>query len=260
MSLPIAERWFERRDIGADLTLIWEPHVHPLLRCNIWRLRGRDADLLVDTGMGITSLREAGADLFEKSLLAVATHTHGDHVGGLHEFDCRLCHAAEVQALAEGRDSYSLDLADFSAESQARLAKAGYDIAGGLLTAVPCAGYRPAAHVLKGCEPTRILAEGDVVDLGDRAFEVLHLPGHSPGSIGLWEATTGTLFSGDAIYDGPLLDEIAGADIPAYRNTMQRLLRLPVQVVHGGHDDSFGAERLKVIAQAYLRRTEQSQL
>jgi len=95
-----------------------------------------------------------------------------------------------------------------------------------------------------------------VVDLGDRAFEVLHLPGHSPGSIGLWEAATGTLFSGDAIYDGPLLDEIAGADIPAYRRTMERLLKLPVQVVHGGHDDSFGAERLAQIAVAYLRRTE----
>ena len=32
-----------------------------------------------------------------------------------------------------------------------------------------------------------------VIDLGDRAFEVLHLPGHSPGSIGLWDATSGTL-------------------------------------------------------------------
>jgi len=31
-----------------------------------------------------------------------------------------------------------------------------------------------------------------VIDLGDRAFEVLHLPGHSPGSIGLWDATSGT--------------------------------------------------------------------
>ena len=42
------------------------------------------------------------------------------------------------------------------------------------------------------------IVEGDVVDLGDRHFEVLHLPGHSPGSIGLWEDRTGTLFSGDA--------------------------------------------------------------
>jgi glyoxylase-like metal-dependent hydrolase (beta-lactamase superfamily II) len=85
----------------------------------------------------------------------------------------------------KGRASYSLDLADYSPESQARLAKAGYDIPGGLLTAVPHPGYRAAAHVVKGAEPTRVLAEGDLVDLGDRAFEMLHLPGHSPGSIGL---------------------------------------------------------------------------
>lgn len=255
MSLPIAARWFEHREIGPDLTLIWEPHVHPLLRCNIWRLKGRDADLLVDTGMGIAPLRQAAIDLFDKTLLAVATHAHADHVGGLHEFDHRLVHACEACALAEGRDSYSLDLADFSAESRAGLAAVGYDISDGLLTAIPHPGYRPAAHALKGCEPTRVLAEGDVVDLGDRAFEVLHLPGHSPGSIGLWEAATGTLFSGDAIYDGPLLDEIPGADITAYRATMERLLRLPVQVVHGGHDGSFGAERLAEIARGYLART-----
>jgi glyoxylase-like metal-dependent hydrolase (beta-lactamase superfamily II) len=53
-----------------------------------------------------------------------------------------------------------------------------------------------------------------VIDLCDRVFEVLHLPGHSPGSIGLWERQTGTLFSGDAIYDGPLLDELRDSNIP----------------------------------------------
>src|SRR4051812_45644296 len=63
--LPLAARWFERRQVDADLTLIWEPHVNPLLRCNIWRLRGRDADLLVDTGLGLSSLRQAARELFE---------------------------------------------------------------------------------------------------------------------------------------------------------------------------------------------------
>ena len=256
MSLRLATYWFERRVVDVDLTLIWEPHVHPLLRCNIWHLRGRDADLLVDTGLGVSSLRTAAHDLFDKSLLAVATHAHADHVGGLHEFDARLIHHDEAACLSRGRPSYSLDLADYDDAARARLARVGYDIAGGLLTAVPHKGYIPGKHRQQGVEPTRILAEGDVVDLGNRAFEVLHLPGHSPGSIGLWEAATGMLFSGDAIYDGPLLDEIAGADIAVYRRTMKRLLTLPVRVVHGGHDGSFGAGRLKQIAQAYLHRTD----
>jgi glyoxylase-like metal-dependent hydrolase (beta-lactamase superfamily II) len=89
------------------------------------------------------------------------------------------------------------------------------------------------------------IGEGDVIDLGDRAFEVLHLPGHSPGSIGLWDSPAGILFSGDAIYDGPLLDELAGSSIDQYCMTMERLMVLPVTVVHAGHDPSFGRDRLR---------------
>src|SRR5204863_3736714 len=130
----------------------------------------------------------------------------------------------------------------------------GYDIAGGLLTAAPYRGFSPRTHALRGCEPTRTLREGDIVDLGDRCFEVLHLPGHSAGSIGLWEAATGVLFSGDAVYDGPLLDELDGCDIPAYVDTVRRLRELPVTVVHGGHEPSFGRRRLVELCDAYLRR------
>jgi glyoxylase-like metal-dependent hydrolase (beta-lactamase superfamily II) len=99
-----------------------------------------------------------------------------------------------------------------------------------------------------------VLDDGDGVDLGDRAFEVLHLPGHSPGSIGLWEEATGTLFSGDAVYDGPLLDQLDGSDVDAYLSTMRRLRDLPVAVVHGGHEPSFGRERLVELCDAYLAR------
>ena len=83
---------------------------------------------------------------------------------------------------------------------------------------------------------------------------MLHLPGHSPGSIGLWEAATGTLFSGDAVYDDALLDELPESDIGDYCRTMERLLTLPVNVVHAGHDPSFGRDRLREIARAYLDR------
>jgi len=56
--LPIADRWFEISRISDDITLLWEPHVTPLMRCNIWHVRGRDRDLMIDTGMGIVSLRD----------------------------------------------------------------------------------------------------------------------------------------------------------------------------------------------------------
>ncbi len=47
-SLPIAKRWFTREFRGDGLTFLTEPHAHPLLRCDIWQVRGRDRDLLVD--------------------------------------------------------------------------------------------------------------------------------------------------------------------------------------------------------------------
>jgi len=62
------------------------------------------------------------------------------------------------------------------------------------------------------------------------------------------------LFSGDAIYDGPLLDELPGSDIATYLKTMQRLESLSVRTVHAGHDPSFDGARLKQLAHAYLER------
>ena len=101
--LQIAERWFERKSCGDGVTWLWEPHVHELLRCNIWHVRGRERDLLVDTGMGLASLRDELADLIDKPLVAVATHIHWDHVGSLHEFDTRVMHRVEAPRMAPTR-------------------------------------------------------------------------------------------------------------------------------------------------------------
>src|SRR6188474_3884672 len=78
---PIADRWFETKRISDDITLLWEPHVIPLMRCNIWHVRGRDRDLVVDTGMGVCSLVDEMQDLLERPVTAVATHGHDDHIG-----------------------------------------------------------------------------------------------------------------------------------------------------------------------------------
>ncbi len=103
-----------------------------------------------------------------------------------------------------------------------------------------------------------MLADGDVIDLGDRHFTVLHTPGHSPGSIALWEEATAILFSGDAVYDGPLVDDCYHSDIDAYRATMERLLAIPARVVHGGHFPSFDGARLRALIRQYLDRTEKA--
>jgi glyoxylase-like metal-dependent hydrolase (beta-lactamase superfamily II) len=224
------------------------------MQCNIWHVRGRDRDMLVDTGFGVASLREAATHLFDKPLSAVATHAHLDHVGSLHEFGERIIHPAEAAELAEPSENHSMYREDHPVEVIESIERAGYEVGPTFITALPHADFSMRVFSRPPAPATRTVQEGDVVDLGDRAFEVLHLPGHSPGSIGLWEAASATLFSGDAIYDGPLLDELPGSDVAVYMNTMRRLERLPVRVVHAGHDPSFDGRRLRELARQYLDR------
>jgi glyoxylase-like metal-dependent hydrolase (beta-lactamase superfamily II) len=116
---------------------------------------------------------------------------------------------------------------------------AGYDIPDLLVDAVPPGGLAGAVLEIDAAPATRLVEDGEVIDLGDRAFEVLHLPGHSPGSIGLWDPATGTLFSGDAVYDGPLLDELDAPTRTPTSPPCNACSKLPVVVVHGGHEPSF---------------------
>ena len=51
--LPVAERWWRTHDAGDGVTLLVETHITPMLESNVWHVRGRDADLVVDTANGI---------------------------------------------------------------------------------------------------------------------------------------------------------------------------------------------------------------
>ena len=248
--LRTAESWYQVKKITDDLRLVYEPHVHPFLRCNIWHLRGRDHDLLIDTGLGVASLQEAIADQLDKPVLALATHIHYDHVGCLHEFDQRLMHHIEAHRMQDYDEFCWLRVADFPPDYQAAFQSEEFDDY--LLNARPHDAFEIDSYAITSTSVTRALDEGDVIDLGNRALEVMHLPGHSPGSIGLWDANSATLFSGDALYDGELLDELPDSDIPDYIHTMKRLRVLPVSVVHGGHEPSFGRQRMIELIDAYL--------
>lgn len=251
IDLPLADPWFVVQRVGEGMTLVTEPHVHPLLRCNVWHVHGRSTDLVIDTSLGLAPLRHLVTRQLAQGLLAVATHAHTDHVGGLHEFADRAVHRAEAHVLDEPVTCH-LDTSVYPETVLGPYRSAGYDIPALMVDAVPPGGLVATAVTNHAAPATRLLDDGDVVDLGDRRFEVLHLPGHSPGSIGLWEAATGVLFSGDALYDGPLLDELDGSDVDAYLATIRRLRRLPVEVVHGGHEPSFGRARLIELCDRYL--------
>jgi glyoxylase-like metal-dependent hydrolase (beta-lactamase superfamily II) len=246
----VAERWFEHETVGDGVVRITEPHVDPFLRANLYVVHGRDRDVLIDAGLGLASLTGELPELFERPVLAVATHRHFDHVGGLHEFEAVAVHRDDAESVANGEVFASLVIQDYPPEELS-----GYDPPETLLTALPHDGFDPAAYRVAPVTPTVVLDDGDVLDLGERKLEVLHLPGHTPGEIGLWEVETGTLFPGDCVYEsGVLLDELPESDIPRYVRSMERLRDLPVEVVHGGHDDSFGRARLLELIEEYVRR------
>ncbi len=238
-----AERWYRVRTVGDGVTWIDEPYIREFYRCNIWHVRGRDRDMLVDSGMGVVSLRRHVPLVTEKPCLAVASHTHFDHIGCHHEFAERLVHAAEAAILA--RPTRAATLADPYVTDE-------------IFEALPPEPYVSAEYRVKGAPATRLLADGDVIDLGDRRFEVVHTPGHSPGGIALFERETGILFSGDIVYDGPLVEDTYHADPADYYTSMKRLLDLPVRIVHGGHFPSYDGARHREIIRAWLEAKERT--
>ncbi len=238
----IAKDWYEVISCGDGVHLIREIYVAPWLRCNMWHISGRDRDLLIDTGMGLRPLKKEVALLRDRPLTALCTHSHFDHMGGAHQFTHRLGHRleAEIYAGAEAQDGATLE------------EKFGAFIRAETFSALPNAGFSYQQFAVQPAPLTAHVDDGDVVDLGDRHFTVFHLPGHSPGSIALYETATRTLFSGDVIYDGRLYDSLYHSDKQQYRESLHRLKELPVAVVYGGHYASFGEERMHEIIDDYL--------
>jgi glyoxylase-like metal-dependent hydrolase (beta-lactamase superfamily II) len=251
--LQVLKPWFTVTDVDHRTILLREPGLHRLIAANIWWIRGRDRDLVIDSGNGIASLRQLLPEIFERDPLLVVTHFHGDHAGGAHEFDAVCAHAADagrISAPQPGSLAGGRPLADDGSLDGTALAV----LPPLLINGLPHEGYDPGRYELRPAAVTREVGEGDVIDLGDLSFTVLHLPGHTAGSIGLYDEHAGTLFTGDVIYDGILLDTGESSDIPSYVATMRRLAEIPVSIVHGGHKPSFGQGRLIEIASDYIAK------
>ena len=67
------------------------------------------------------------------------------------------------------------------------------------------------------------LWEGECINLGPRKLEVLLLPGHTPGSIALWDRQSGALFSGDTLQAVPIYLFGAGRNLDALICSLEQL-------------------------------------
>lgn len=172
---------------------------------NVWLLVGDDGSrVLIDTGhrterallaAGLARLgvREPG-DLD----LVLLTHRHCDHAGNAawlrERFDCAVaCHVADRAAL-EG------------AERPARLAGRGAPPVYDALCRIE--DTFPARAVVD-----HTFAEGDV----ERGLEVIHVGGHTEGSVLLYHRASATLFTGDALITGPPVQRVLVRPRLAYR-------------------------------------------
>ncbi|GAB4288525.1 MAG: MBL fold metallo-hydrolase [Coriobacteriia bacterium] len=147
----------------------------------------------------------------------VLTHGHFDHLGAADEI----------------RDLTGAPLLVHEADAAAIVSPEG---SGGTLFGFD---HRTAA-------PDRTLADGDRIDSGELTLEVVHTPGHTPGSICL--LGEGHLFSGDTLFSGSVgRTDFPGGDARALRRSIgERLTPLPDEtVVHPGHgpDTTIARER-----------------
>ena len=99
--------------------------------------------------------------------------------------------------------------------------------------------------------PDVFLGEGKT-EMGDVAFEVVHTPGHSPGSVSLYWPEKKALFAGDLIFEqGIGRTDIPGGDGAQLKDSIRRVADLDVELLLPGHG---GVIRGKTAVQENFRQ------
>jgi len=222
-----ADSWFRVSRLEPGVWLVGEPgHV------NSWLIEGGEGAVLLDTGMGLADISAAVASVRDEEPLVVNSHVHFDHVGGNELFAEVAMHELGPEWIAAGCEPGQLaaypDLIPEMEASYSRLLAADrtdFFLVGPDEQMRPWPAEGIAAHGwrIEPPPPTRLLADGDEIDLGDRLLRVIHTPGHAPDHICLLDERAGVLWAQDQAYYGPHLVYEPGADLAGFVATTRRL-------------------------------------
>jgi hydroxyacylglutathione hydrolase len=200
--------------------VIFEHLVVGAFRCNCFVLgcaETRQA-LVVDPGDALPAIREKLARHGLTVTAVVATHAHLDHVGAL----SGLGEATGAPTCLHPDDAFLYRQLAMQAA----------------LFGLPTPPSGPV---------TRWIKEGDSLAFGRHAAQVIHTPGHTPGSVCFWVEGASLLFSGDTLFQGSVgrTDLWGGDHGVLMRSIRERLLTLPPEArVLPGHGPAttLGAE------------------
>lgn len=200
---------FLTKDLGNGIINITAPP----MRFQQYLVLGGEKALLIDSGFGMGSLKTVIDGLTQLPIILINTHGHPDHGGGNAEFGVPLLHCADN------------DLYAYKCARETRLEE------------VIHWGLGEEADKLQPTPPVPIPVEdGAVIDLGGRKLTVYHTPGHTAGSICIFDEQTGYLFAGDNLNDkATALTESSATCVAVYLASMEKIAKLPIKAVCTGH-------------------------
>lgn len=254
--LPIASHWYDIEQLDDTLFKVWEPYVIDFMQANMIVVKGERECLLIDGGNGVVPLRPFLARHGLNPTIVVASHSHADHIGALHEWPVTLVHPTEAQGLATLDPDVTLAKPGYSIMDIGTLMTDGTGPTGPTISALPYDGFTAKDFSLKPPQRVETIEDGAIIDVGGRLFEVLHVPGHCPGQLAFWDKANKVLIGCDAIYDYEPLDTLHHSNKAVYRKSFQRLLELEPRMTHGGHMGPMDLARYREVIETYLGGTE----
>lgn len=257
-------------EIAPNLWRISLPMPDSFMRAvNVYLIGDTDGYVLVDCGLEIDeswdALREGLRKLGttpDAIHTVVVTHGHHDHCGLAARL--RLEHGARIW-LHESDWAYIrrryLEPQSFRALMVDWLQRYGMppDVAGRVTRSIGQGNQLLSTT----SEPDRILAGGEVLEVGDYRFEMMWTPGHTPGHICLWEPVHELLLSGDHVLpdvnSNVSLQPYSPVNpLPGYIASLEKLAQIPIRLTLPGHGEPFlsMSERARQLAEHQQNRRE----